>query len=199
MSLKIDIGTEIIELTEKQKIFCEEYCVDYNASRSALKAGYSEKTYGKIGFENLQKLEIQKYIAYCKQNISELAGVSALRNLKELASISYSNIGDLKNGWISFKDFDELTEDQKKAIKACEITTIRNELGETITGYKIVLHDKLKAIETINKQLGYNATDKLDLTSKGEQIEGNTFLVSTKDLGEKISNFIDELKEDDEE
>ena len=48
-------------MTEKQKLFCEEYLIDLNATQAALRAGYSEKTAYSIGNENLKKPEIQEY------------------------------------------------------------------------------------------------------------------------------------------
>ena len=50
------------KLTEKQKRFCDEYLIDLNATQAAIRAGYSAKTAGRIGGENLKKLEIIKYI-----------------------------------------------------------------------------------------------------------------------------------------
>jgi len=32
------------ELTNKQRIFCKEYILDWNGSRAALKAGYSKRS-----------------------------------------------------------------------------------------------------------------------------------------------------------
>lgn len=49
-------------MTEKQKLFCEEYLISLNATQAALRAGYSEKTAYSIGNENLKKPEIQEYI-----------------------------------------------------------------------------------------------------------------------------------------
>lgn len=49
-------------LTNKQQRFVDEYLVDFNASQAAIRAGYSEKTAGAIGFENLKKPEIQAAI-----------------------------------------------------------------------------------------------------------------------------------------
>ena len=56
-------------MTEKMKTFCLEYLVDENASQAAIRAGYSKKTAGSIGNENLQKPEIQKYIEELKKEI----------------------------------------------------------------------------------------------------------------------------------
>lgn len=49
-------------LTQKQKRFCEEYIKTTNASAAAVAAGYSKKTSGAIGAENLKKPQIAAYI-----------------------------------------------------------------------------------------------------------------------------------------
>lgn len=49
-------------MTEKQKRFCDEYLIDLNATKSAIRAGYSSKTAYSIGDENLKKPEIKAYI-----------------------------------------------------------------------------------------------------------------------------------------
>lgn len=51
-----------VTLTQKQKRFCEEYIKTANASASAVAAGYSKKTAGAIGAENLKKPQIAAYI-----------------------------------------------------------------------------------------------------------------------------------------
>lgn len=49
-------------LNAKQKRFCDEYLIDLNATQSAIRAGYSQKTAYSIGVQLLKKLEIQEYI-----------------------------------------------------------------------------------------------------------------------------------------
>jgi len=49
-------------LTPKQKAFADYYIECGNASKAARKAGYSAKTAGAIGEENLKKPEISAYI-----------------------------------------------------------------------------------------------------------------------------------------
>jgi phage terminase small subunit len=49
-------------VTEKQKIFCDEYLIDCNATQAAIRAGYSGKSAYSIGEQNLKKLELQEYI-----------------------------------------------------------------------------------------------------------------------------------------
>ena len=50
------------KLTAKQQRFCDEYLIDLNATQAAIRAGYSQKTAGVIGTENLQKPYIKEYI-----------------------------------------------------------------------------------------------------------------------------------------
>lgn len=50
-------------MTGKQFKFAEEYLIDLNATQAAIRANYSKKTAGAIGFENLKKPEIREYIS----------------------------------------------------------------------------------------------------------------------------------------
>lgn len=52
-----------MNLTPKQKKFCEWYIKTGNASEAARQAGYSEKTAPYMGAENLKKPQIKAYIA----------------------------------------------------------------------------------------------------------------------------------------
>jgi len=57
-------------LTAKQQRFVEEYLVDLNATQAAIRAGYSAKTAGQIGEENLKKPEIGAAVASRQQTIA---------------------------------------------------------------------------------------------------------------------------------
>lgn len=49
-------------MTEKQKKFAENYLICLNATKAAREAGYSKDSAYTIGYENMRKPEIQKYI-----------------------------------------------------------------------------------------------------------------------------------------
>ncbi|RID91195.1 terminase small subunit [Gemmobacter lutimaris] len=49
-------------LNDKQRAFAKEYLIDLNATQAAIRAGYSERTAGQIGYELLKKPEIQAEI-----------------------------------------------------------------------------------------------------------------------------------------
>lgn len=59
------IGKAVVDvaLTEKQKMFFREYVVDANATQSAIRAGYSQKTAYSQGQRLLKKVEGQEFLA----------------------------------------------------------------------------------------------------------------------------------------
>ena len=157
------------KLTDKEKRFCEEYVIDWNATRAAKVAGYSEKTAKEIGCENLTKLNIKKHIDECKNNLEELSGVSALRNINELKKIAYSSIAHLHKTWIKRKEFELLTDEQKECIQEIKTRESYTKQGELVTEIHVKLYDKLKALGTMNRMLGYNAPEKSELELKSNE------------------------------
>lgn len=59
------------EFTDKQRLFCEEYLIDLNATQAAIRAGYSRETAYSIGSENLKKPEIRTRISEMMERRSE--------------------------------------------------------------------------------------------------------------------------------
>ena len=49
-------------MTDKQQRFCDEYLIDLNGTKAAIRAGYSEKTARQMAAENLSKPVIKEYI-----------------------------------------------------------------------------------------------------------------------------------------
>jgi len=170
---------EKIKLTHKQEIFCYEYCIDFNATKAAIRSGYSDKTACKIGSENLTKLDIKSKIKELQLNLSETLEVSALRILNEHKKIAFSSFSSLKNGWIKLKDFEKLTEAEKACISEIQTKETRKtgDDGTIIEEWvKIKLWDKQKSLDSISKMLGFDVAQKIDLTSKGEKLESKTFI-----------------------
>lgn len=56
-------------LNARQKAFCEYYVASGNATESAKKAGYSEKTAKSIGQRLLTFVDVQTYIEELNQNV----------------------------------------------------------------------------------------------------------------------------------
>ncbi|WP_437918575.1 terminase small subunit [Sphingobacterium sp. LRF_L2] len=77
-------------LKAKQRRFVEEYCVDFNATQAAIRAGYSEKTAKSIGCENLTKPDI---VAAIDERLESL-DLTAAQTSKLMADIAQSSMND---------------------------------------------------------------------------------------------------------
>jgi len=129
-------------LTKKQKAFVEYYLQEWNATRAALKAGYSERSAGSIGNENLLKPEIMEEI---QQRISEIA-MSADEVMTTLAEIGRASIDDIM-------DVDEggrLLFNFKRAQEQGKLHLIKS-IMPTQSGTKVELHDRMRALELLGK------------------------------------------------
>jgi phage terminase small subunit len=167
------------QLTGKQKKFCEEYIFDFNASRAARVAGYSEETAGEMGYENLNKPQIKAYIDELQSDLSKTSGISRLKVLRELEKIAFSSIAHLHETWVTRKEFEKLTDDQKDSIAEIQTQT-RVEMKYNpeseeqepvqVDFVKIKFYDKHKALESINKMLGFDAAKKIEHV--GEIVKG---------------------------
>ena len=119
------------KLTQKQRIFADEYTIDSNATAAAIRAGYSEKTAYSIGQENLKKPEIEKYIAERRKAASKKLEISQERIINELASIAFDKTTDF-------------------AIMGVPI----------VNGATHKTANKIKALESISRMLGFDQSEK---------------------------------------
>lgn len=115
------------KMTTKQKRFCDEYLIDLNATKAAIRSGYSEKTARKIGQENLTKPDIKKYIEErMAEKESELIAdqdevlrylTSVLRGKSRSSVVVVENTGD----YCSEAREIEKAPDEKERLKAAEL------------------------------------------------------------------------------
>ena len=72
-----------------QRAFAEEYMLDCNATQAAIRAGYSKKTAGQIGYELLRHPSVKAYVqSLCTARLAQIRTVSD-RALDELAKIAF--------------------------------------------------------------------------------------------------------------
>lgn len=157
-------------LTPKQERFCYEYLANgFNATQAAIKAGYSQRTAFSIGPENLKKPLIQARIQEMKDNLAETAGISALMILQEHMKIAQASQGQVRDGWMKLKDFEELDEDVKASIQEVTTKEVKKQVQqgqkpETEVYVRIKMYDKQKSLQEIANMLGFNAPKKQELT-----------------------------------
>lgn len=158
-----------IQLTDKQERFCYEYCIDFNATKAAIRSGYSEKTAYSTGSENMKKPEILARIKQMQANLAETAGISVLKIIKEHQKIAFTDAGQLRDGWIELKEFNALTDEQKACIQEISTKVVKQNIGTKkepeivdIEYVKIKLYDKQKSLDSIANILGFNAPEVVD-------------------------------------
>lgn len=146
-------------MTNKQKRFVEEYLIDFNATQSAIRAGYSVDTAKDIGCENLAKPNIKKEIEKALAERSRRTGITQDRVIQELARIAFVNFNDVvdENG--------EIKTDASADDLAC-VESYKVENGDSINGSsskrEVKLASKMKALELLGKHLGM-FSDKFDV------------------------------------
>jgi phage terminase small subunit len=178
-------------LTDKQRRFCEEYVVDWNGTRAAIVAGYSEKTASEASYENLRKPQIENYIKEVRSNLSKATGITAISQLLEYKKIAYSNMANLKSDWTTFKKWEDLTEDEKATISEITHSEITIEEGVTKEVVKVKTHDKIKALARIDKMLGYDIVEPEKEESNTGSLTINIGTNGIKELPSHEDDIID--------
>lgn len=183
------------ELNERHRIFCQEYILDWNGTRS-YQAAYPDASY-ETAMANastlLRKAKIQAYIKELQDDLEKQAGISRLMVANELKKLAFSSISKLHNTWIERAEFEDLTDDEKASIQEIDTKILKKNIGTTkkpeivdVEYIKVKLYDKVRAIESIKKMLGYDAPEKHDHTSKGEKINNIQIeIVHTENKGNK--------------
>ncbi len=153
----------------KHERFCQEYIIDLNGAKAY------ERTYGKVKAARIQacklltKANIQERIAELQEKRAKRTEISQDRVLKELACLGHSNIKDYVDkaakGFITFKDIDEISEEDARAIEAIKVNYEKGHI-------EFKLHSKTKTLEMIGRHLGM-----------------------FKDIGDKLAEVLYEISE----
>jgi phage terminase small subunit len=81
-----------VKLNAKQEAFVREYLIDSNASRAALRAGYSPHSAPDIGAQLIRKSHIKAAIAERRKSIIERCEIDSSDVINELAILGLSDI-----------------------------------------------------------------------------------------------------------
>jgi phage terminase small subunit len=167
-------------LTDKQKVFVEEYLTCWNATEAARRAGYSERSAQQIGTENLSKPVIAEAI---KTRVAEKV-MSADEVLVRLATHARATLEDV--GEIA--DTGTFTVDLKKARDNGTLGVIK-EIEPLLIGYKVKLHDQQAALVHIAKVHGL-LIDKQNVNLQGS-LDVNLGSLAVTDIDREIMALVD--------
>ena len=169
-------------LNARQEAFAAAYVRSMNATQAAKEAGYSVRTAGQMGYENLKKPEVQKRIEELQAEIIARNDVDADRLVRHLYLIATADMRDLAqihlnpctDCWPNLGQNGPAVRDPDPECRSCRG---RGEVNVTFTPadrmslaaaalYKgmrvnrksgtveLLTHDKLKAIDMLMRHLG---------------------------------------------
>lgn len=141
------------ELNEKQKIFCQEYIVDNNATHAAIRAGYSKRSADTIASRLLRKDKSQAYIATLRAKQCKRLNITADKVADEIAKIAFFDMSKLYNDDGSVKQLSELDDNTRAALSENGLKALGSGDMTQIVKY-MKTYDKLKALELLGKTLG---------------------------------------------
>ncbi|MDD4144648.1 MAG: terminase small subunit [Prolixibacteraceae bacterium] len=152
-------------LTIKQEKFVHVYLETGNASEAYRRAySYSnmkDATINRKAAELLRNGKITARVDEIQRELKKSSDIKKEAILEELACIAFSDIRDYmkfdgKN--LLFKNFDELTDRQARAIES---------IKQTRQGIELKLHGKSWTIERISKMMGFDKPEDINLQLEG--------------------------------
>lgn len=168
-------------LTPKQALFVKEYLVDLNATQAAIRAGYSEKTAGATGNENLQKPEIADAVRQAMEERGERTEITADRVLVEIERLALYDP----------KDFLDVTGPK-------DIALLPEDVRRAITGWKwdrqgnfIITFAKEAALQMLGRHHKL-FTDKVDVSNPDGSLKPQPTVAITKDVAADIAKTLNE-------
>jgi phage terminase small subunit len=151
---------EYDKLSAKQQRFVDEYCVDFNGTQAAIRAGYSVNTASMQAARLLTKDKIKTALEEKRVEIAEESKLKASDVIDELRRIAFSDITQVMSFTASkakVKSSRKLSEDAKKIVAS---------VSQTRAGLTVKLHDKVKALELLGRYLNI-FTDRVEVEGRG--------------------------------
>lgn len=158
-------------LNDAQRHFCREYVYDWNGTRAYKVAypGVSESTAAVNAHKLLSNANIAEYCKALTEDDERYSGISRRYIIAEHKKIVENTIANFRDTWITLKEFNSLTADQKACISEIQTQTrqMTEWVGETpvpitVEFVKIKLYDKQKSLDSLSKMLGYDAPKKIE-------------------------------------
>ena len=157
-------------MSMRQQRFVDEYIISGNATQAAIKAGYSEKTAGRIAGQNLKKLEIK---AYLDEKMTELQAKNIMSAEEALSILSDIARGKRDEEVLMM---DPTTGDVRRLTKKADNATVIKAIQELLKRYPTTKQAKKLEleIERLQKELesGHTSERLIIVDSFSEEMKG---------------------------
>lgn len=179
-------------LEPKQKAFCREYVIDFNATQAAIRAGYSKKTAMQQGSALLIKLEVQNEIsALVEEQLKASKTALEIRIFKYWMRRAFYDITEIVdlNGQLKLSE-EEL---RKQGLEVCidSINKKINAQGKVTIVYEFA--DKDKAIEMLQRYIQMIKDQPVTVKTDTSIVDFMSLLLSVKDPKER-ERLVSELE-----
>lgn len=183
-------------LNPKQAIFVREYLIDKNATKAAIRAGYSAKTADRIGPELLGNSCVKDAVNRALIKQQERTEVTADRVLRELAAIAFADTRKLYREDGSIKSPGELDDRTASALAGIDTEERDGEDGCRAYTRKVKQWDKVKALELLGKHLGlYPTRGTLSIALDGQVDVQHTHRIEGRRVARRL--ILEEIREED--
>ena len=141
-------------MNEKHKRFSEEYITDLNATQAAIRSGYSQNRAGEIGYQLLQRKDIQGYISDLRLEQRERAKIKVEDIVRQYLALGTYDIQDYYETayMIHYIQSDDTKAKRVKRKFGSELSA--EEYDGLIDKYKVYYSpvQRLKAFESMTKE-----------------------------------------------
>ncbi|MEN6536694.1 MAG: terminase small subunit [Bryobacteraceae bacterium] len=146
-------------LCVRARKFAAEYLIDLNATRAAVRAGYSARTAKGQGSRLLGDKRVQEIIEAGTREMVRGAGLRAEDVLNRIAAIALGDIGEVvswdRNGVMTVRPSDELTASQRALIRTIRFTTRVNKNGDVVHHVNVEPVDQTPYVQMLGRYFGF--------------------------------------------
>lgn len=188
-------------MTPKQARFCQEYLIDHNATRAAIRAGYKPTSARVTAAKLLTKANISEKIKILLDEQAARCQIEADDVLQAVADIAFGSLGDfleIVDGYVVYH-LKGLNDPRKaNALKSLRLRETRYKDGSaTVTHASIILQDKITALTFLCRHLGLIGRHREEQLAQKRAVE-----VDARQTLESIRRWLGQHKRqgrDDEE
>lgn len=142
-----------------------EYLKDVNATKAAIRAGYSARTAGSMGARLLKKVSVRKAVQAAQAARAARVEVQADDVLRELLRIARADIAQAFDESGALLPVQAMPEDVRRAIASIEVEQVGGDEGAVSFVKKVRFWDKSRGLEMLGKHLKL-FTEKVELSGK---------------------------------
>lgn len=158
------------KLSHRQHRFVQEYLIDLNGAKAAIRAGYKPKAAPEMAYDLLSRPHIQSAMAERNARLSERTEITIDRIMEEFARIGFSDVRRLFTADGALRPMSALSAAEAACISSIEVVTrtlpgVDDGPARVEYTHKIKLWDKVAALTQMGRRLGMYV-DKHEVVGK---------------------------------